>query len=582
MTAEPAKKSPQSKLSDNTAWARGCGASRFNPALPDQAKVLRFKPWPLVIRLRGWMEVHTSEWPRISPYAVGDDKGTELHIEHAAYDLGDLLPECQCGKGCEPYACTKAKRKPVDMAYMRRAWRWGVRMGWWGNQQHPSGTPRDNYHGKRRMYLYGAIDLAKSEQEAGKPELELHNPLTRSQDCTVLFGHHIWLQIKDRPQDEIENMISEEETEREIARDLLADTVAATRWYITQRKHSRHLRWGVKPHDKKEYEYQNGHAADYSERQDLVRDHYAPALAPLLESAVGKRTVQSSQGTVHDQEDASYSEGREQCTHPLSLLGQNPSEKPRLERRSVGSGNHSGSSETPPVEDRSDCNLQYTDQEQPANGPEEPQAEFTPEQKNAVNLLFEQTREFQLQFPNTRFGKPLVNPEDKGDVAWALRVLEKVGAMEMGEFIDEVKERIGLGTRDRRDVSRDCRPDLNKGKRFVGLFVEWAHTWHADAQNREAERLRVKQLEEERDRRANELNTAAAAQQERWKNVEQLWKDMPNDRKATLINQAKANIRADPQWSRSYSAMSPQQKQDLVERQAMKILEKVESVGGVS
>jgi hypothetical protein len=411
----------------------------------------------MVIRLDAWLELHTSDWPTLSAWAV-DKEGYELHLENAAADLG------------------------IDEANMRKAWRLGVRMGVWGNKPHPKAKPKDNYQGRRRLYRYGAIDLARAEQEAGNPEPDEATPESYEKVCTYLFGACIWKQIKDRPKEVIETWKTEQARENELAAALHADLMAGFRLFIAQREDTRWTSRGVKI-IRQEHEFKNGHAAAHTARQGLVKELYAPKLLPLLTEAAEKRYVQTSQESVQTAENSLDTLTQKASTAGASLFPQRSLEEHRSLVRAGGSDAHSGPVKTPPVERESP----------PILLPEDKEPEPSEEERKALDLFFLKTREMQDCYPETRFGSVLVREENKGDMALARKVLAALGdPADMAGFmyqcaIDLETQPRSLGMLPR---TKTPSPAKNPRDRFLGLFVEWAEDYRNAAPAREQEKIR--------------------------------------------------------------------------------------------
>jgi len=542
-------------LSDNMACMRAMGAPRFDPLPPDQHKWQRLKHWPEVIRLWSWMVAHTCHWPILSPYAV-DQEGYELHLENASADLD------------------------MDEANVRRAWRLGCRMGLWGNRSAQKGN---KYRGQRRLYFYGAVDLKRAEEEAGKPELPKEGEdYTNEKVCTDLFGAFIWKQIKDRPKNEIESLVAEEKAERELANTLQADVVATFRLFITQREDNRWTARGVKV-NRQEHTFKNGHAAAYAERQELVQTVYAPALLPVLAEAATKRSVQTASESVQSSEPSEYGVSEKVSTadsEAAILIGQRDSEKPRSLERASGSAPTQRPRKTPPVEQREAANLQ------PAVIPPEPEP-LSPEQQAGYDLLFTKMREYQNRFPHARFGTPLVTPENKGDDIWARRVLSVVPAEEVEAFVFHVGVKLGalppgMGTlpRPTHSVAKNPRD------RYIPLVYDWAVDWVREAPERARRTQEDREAIARRDKRFAENEAALKLEAEIMVAAEKKYSKMALADKAKLLLKARARLNADPQLLKTFNWQSGDQKKELLDRIAINLLvdemRKGEGVSGES
>ena len=186
------KKPQQSEFQKVRALMKEIGSpSGFDPIPPDQHRWMMDPDVPPFQRMWGWMIGHTMHWGHRSPFAISKE-GHELHIEHAAKDLG------------------------LDVPNAYREWRKGIARGLWRN-----GQPEE---GPRRMYLTGKVPRFKGESKIKELSVQ------------TILPHAIILQIKDwEPERQVE-LCKLLESEQELERHVQAALAAANRAVFIQRQ----------------------------------------------------------------------------------------------------------------------------------------------------------------------------------------------------------------------------------------------------------------------------------------------------------------------------------------------------------
>lgn len=444
-----------SDLQQVTVLMRRMGAKSFDPMPPTQHQWQRGKAWPEVMRLWSWLCYHTIHWGHRSEYAV-DHEGNELHIENAAAAL------------------------KMDEANARRAWRAGVGMGIWRN-----GTKNE---GMRRLYLVGQVDLSRAEREGEEKAAEV---------CTDLLPPYILLQINKLAPERRAEFEQEYLALDKAGRGAVAEAVAAVRDIIDQQKDSMFSAFGIhKIHAEKNSHLKakaragrNGHhapmdapgkpaegmaaAQDAAANVRPIAEACRQAVLPLMDWYVQtfRESVQSGQSDP-------YKAPEEARTGPPTLLQQKLPEKSQNIAASGRVWTDPRPLQNPALKKESPPQVATQGQKS------EP---LDDEEKKALELLFTKTREMQNKFPHTQFGDDLVNPENKGDQAWARRVLAAIGgAGEMEAFLYQLN--IDFGLADRNSLGKLPRPRFepakNKHERFIGLIVERAGDWLRNAPER--------------------------------------------------------------------------------------------------
>jgi hypothetical protein len=525
------------------------GSRSWNPMPPKQHQWQRGKGWPDVIRLWGWMCDHTIHWGHRSAYAV-DIEGHALHIENAAESL------------------------KMDEANARRAWRLGRRMGLWGhrlykNRAKDAVEEEEQPGSRRRLYLYGEVDLQAAEE--AKKEDETGEDKANTKVCTDLLSLAMVNEInKSLPEYMFEAFKGLKPPERErfalrflpadrAERAAMAEVVGAVRSIFGPQKDTIYSEFKL---DKIHAVRGNGKsvaggkpgaappqgaagvASDPPESVKPVAAACRQALLPLME-----RYVQTFAESVQSWKSAGYRPTEEAGTAPVSLLPQVLPEKSQIMSAS-GQSESQGQPEKPQAL-RRESGPQVATQ-----GQESEESDLKPEEKAALDLLFSQTRAMQNKFPHTKFGEFPITLENKGDLAWARRVLAKVGASEMEGYLYDVGVRLGLSRNALGKLpSPKHNPAANPHDRYLGLMLEWAEDWVRSRPARE----RIRREDEEARVRRKGREAAAAAEQEkeeaRARRAQEAWDKMSADQREVRIEGAMTPLRTEPRWTTMDRAM---------------------------
>lgn len=525
----------------NMAWAKSCGAKRYNPTFIDQVRVRRIKELPaLFYAFDSWLEEHTSNWPVLSPYAISSD-GTELHLGHAAVELGQ------------------------DEENLRKIWNLGVRMKVWGNWPHESQRERDKYRGKRRMYRYGAVDLQQAEQAAREEEpADPYNPV-----CTYRFSDAIWLQIKDRPKEEIRGWIAEEVRAAAKLKAMHADLIAAWRRWSTQEEDNRWEARGVKP-NRQEHEYKCAEkAAQASLRKDRVDELYYPRLNRVFKVAAARLTdaelpglerelnryVHTGSESVQSELASEYKPDGDGGTESPSLSGQRSTEQHRSLVSSDNEKRAGGAVANAALSRRAADREQHT-----GNRPESEKTgskQLSPEEQAAVDLFFLKIRQYQESGRlGLKPGEQLLDPANKGDRALALSVLKLVTAAGMEGFVFTVGERIGAR-------------GGSMGKLWkTSILLEWAADYKRDTPRREELNRRMKEDNERRRQNLERLDRQAEQQRQHWNSTLDHWQTLTEEALQALRDDARADLHADPNTAKTMKWLTPEQRAKVIDERA--------------
>jgi hypothetical protein len=389
------------------------GRGDYDPLPPDQHKWQRRKGEPPLHRAWSWMCRHTIHWGARNEYAI-TTTGDELHIEHMAKDLD------------------------MDVANAYKAWKEGLALGLWRN-----GTKEE---GRRRRYLCGSVPQPKGEDEAKHPPLEIV--------CTDNLPPYILKQIKDWPAERREPFDLEWARRVAIREAVLRETVAGARDILYDQDTAFLRQWQLEIRRNEEYKKKGVSPEEIAARRERVK-----LILPQLELF-----VQTIEGSVQSGETASYKAENRSAQTGVSLLPQKTTREGPDGRRG-----RSHDSVLRPVAARQ------------ADGGEKHKLVHAGQlpnlsdfEKQAVNLLFFETKRMQEAYPHTEFASERVDPQDKADQIWSRRVLHAVGGENMTAFLLHVAGKFkGL---DRNALAKlpSRAPGTEHGPRSLGLILYWA------------------------------------------------------------------------------------------------------------
>jgi len=380
---------------------------------------------PELLRLWSWMCNKTIHWQHRNEYAI-NELGEELHLEHAARDLG------------------------MDPANVYRAWRDGAARGLWRNGSKEEG-------GRRRLYLCG--DVRPSEKGEDKEKIV----------CADNFPSNLPPYIK-RQIAKLDPAAQKEfldgETFDTKLRDLLrADFDAAQRLFIAQRQDTRFQKFGIKKI--REKHHPRNAPAEVQARRDERIQMLLPVLEPLAERYVAlpemsahtiKTSAQSSNIDVRTQSAQAVSDKR-------SLLSRDPSEGvPESRARGLSSAPRRPAASLPNDGKKSDGYLP-TQQALP---------KLTGEDEDAENLLWNEVRNMQEAYPHTGFSSELLNRETRRDQFFIRGLLNTVGAANVYQFVLWVAGKFKGIDRNGLAKLEPRAPGYKHGPRSLGLLATWA------------------------------------------------------------------------------------------------------------
>jgi len=271
------------------------GKTGFEPVPWDQIGWHAWLALPPIDRFWCWMISKTYKKGHWSPYATDKDPrhgGQELHIEHAARDLG------------------------MDLANAYRVWKQGCSLGLWRN-----GSKEE---GKRRMYICGSVPQPTGEEEAKHPPLEIV--------CTDNFPEYILLKIQAWPTEKQSQFAAEWAMRVKVRNITLAELVKSGRTILTEEDDTLLRRWGL---EKK-------HQAHPPQQKIAGREARIATVLPEV-----RQSVLTIFELVQTQEKAGYRPENDVVQTAASLLLKTPVRKqkdqravPSPDRVSRHSGNH--------------------------------------------------------------------------------------------------------------------------------------------------------------------------------------------------------------------------------------------------
>jgi len=262
--------------------------SGFDPVPPDQHRWMMDADVPPLQRMWGWMIAHTVHWGHRNAFAI-NQQNDELHIEHAAKDLG------------------------MDVPNAYHTWKKGVQRGIWRN-----GEPSE---GPRRMYLTGKVPKFKSEESVEK-------------SVQTILSTHILKQIKDWPKERVQALRDSLEAELQLEKDVQAALVAANRAVFVHRTDSILSQHGLEPahqkHVKKTEKPEDAEAR--LKRIEPIRapiEEYVQTIKQFVQSAP-KAPVQTTASLLHSESknQRSNSSGRSDSAHSRSREDHSEGKKP--------------------------------------------------------------------------------------------------------------------------------------------------------------------------------------------------------------------------------------------------------------
>jgi len=159
-----------------------------------------------------------------------------------------------------------------------------------------------------------------------------------------------------------------------------------------------------------------------------------------------------------------------------------------------------------------------------------------PEERVAAEKLIAKVAELQETHPKRLVGA--LDPENKGDQAWAAKVVRTVGLAELEDFALYVEEHATSNA-------------LGKPA-GLGLISEWAADFHRGAGERERQRQAA--IEQQKKRQAF---AAAAAERQRQEDAliekaEAAWERLSIGEQIERLRKAEQELRADPHWQTVY------------------------------
>jgi hypothetical protein len=366
-------------------------------------------------RMWAWLISKTLRKSHWSPYAItkrNEYGGEELHIEHAAKDLG------------------------MDLKNAWRTWKEGVDMGLWRN-----GTKDE---GKRRMYICGSVPQQKGEEEAKHPPLKIV--------CTDSIPDYILLKIKEWPPEKQSQFSLEWSLRVKVRNIVLAELVKSGRTILTEEDDTLLRRWGL---EKKHQEHPP---------QQKIAGREARIATVLPEVRESVLTIFE---LVQAQEKALYRVENDRVQTGATLL---PEITTRNKKDAQAGGVPDRVSRPTRAHHAVDGVKHKLQQLQPTGQ----LPKLNDSENQALILLFFETARMQEAFPHTDFASEKIDPKNKADQIWARRVLHTVGADNMTGFILSVASKFkGL---DHNALAKlpSRAPGTDSGPRSLGLILAWA------------------------------------------------------------------------------------------------------------
>lgn len=242
----------------------------FDPMPPQQHRwEWHQKDQPPLYRLRSWLYGHTIAFHHRYEYAV-NDQGQELHLEHAAEDLG------------------------MDAANVRRAWSDGLTFGLWRN-----GTKAE---GPRKLFLCGEVRPMGEEKAKRKV-------------CIDLLPPYILKQIKELDPEKQEEFWAGYKADHALEKRVHADLTVAVRLIFDHKDDTRFEAFGIKKIREQHPPHRNANEA-------------RARVQPLLPEV--ERYVQTVTESVETSQNGTYKEAANGSTDSATLLRQNLPEEPRV------------------------------------------------------------------------------------------------------------------------------------------------------------------------------------------------------------------------------------------------------------
>jgi len=398
--------------------ARMGGKKGFNPIPPPQHQWQRGKGEPPLYRLWSWMCDHTIHWGHRSEYAVNKE-GQELHIEHAAKDLG------------------------MDAGNVRDAWRQGCERGLWRNG--------NKEEGKRKLYLRGDVPAPAevTGEDKGKEKVR-----------TDLLPPYIVSQIKELPLARQYDFWKTYERLVTVEKAVQADLMAAARLIVGQDYDTHFREFGIK-------KIKETHPSKLPPEEAEARQKRIDALLPQLQGFVQTVAVSvqtPEDGVYTDEEKARIAAAKTKSANP-TLLGSETShgKSPESERRVTSDA--ASSPVRPPHSDDGKKRNQL-----PAVVP----AKLTQQEADAVSSLFSDFASMQRKFKHTDFGNKEFSPDRPSDRLLVYRVLISVGVENVDDFVEHCWQKF---KGDKFAMDREAKslaPGTQYGPNSFGLILSWA------------------------------------------------------------------------------------------------------------
>lgn len=452
------------------------GKHGYNPIPPAQ------HGWQLepgvpegVHRIWSFLCAHTIHFGHRSEYAITSD-GQELYIENVASALA------------------------IEESNARTYWRWGCRRGIWRN-----GTPKE---GKRRLYLCGEVTPQAAEEDADENQKVV---------CTYHFSSHILNKIKELTPERQKEFWSAYARHDAVRKDVLADLVAVSRMVLDRDEDTLLRSFGL------ERERQN-HTRKADPDEIRARAERMASIEGHVERYVRtiEATVQSSPSALHIVANGSVQGDFDGPT----LLGSETAREGQSGRAASVSNGHARPLEGAPSQDgKKSGYLPAAESRVPS------EAELA-----ATKTVIEQVGGLQNALPK-RFesGWRVLDPENKGDHAWALKVARAAEPAEILDFVADLKQRITS----RKGLGHQVGP---------GLILEWAGDFHRGAAARR--QLKAQHEATERQLRENEAQRQAARDRDDKLTVwmEDTWERMSAEERDRRLAAETAVLKTDPHW----------------------------------
>lgn len=404
----------------------------FSPIPPTQHRWQIGATEPPLYRVWSWMCAHTIDWGHRSPFAV-DKTGRELHLEHIAADLD------------------------MDEANVRQRWKEGFEKGLWRNGSKEEGT--------RKLFLCGNVP---PPAKAPKGEDEANEKV-----CTNLFRPYLLKQINELPEAKRAEFWRGVEADIALLKASHAELTAAVRRIFDQRHDTRFQAFGIN-------KIREEHKKALPAEEIQVREARLASVLPHVE-----RFVQTISGFVQTENESVYKGDSDSVPTAASLLHIEPIEERRESQASVSSvadgrprasePRHEGEKPSHKYVHKAEQAIPITSKtENPANLPQNGEEPETEEERQALNLVFDELRRIQQAFPRAGLSQDEFSRDRKPDMIFARRLVAAVGAARIVPFLLYVAAEF-KGLDHSALAKRPGRPPGSpNGPRSFGLLLDWA------------------------------------------------------------------------------------------------------------